>query len=111
MAIVSKLAAVALGLGPVGAWSVAGACLILSVNSTRKRRRVRKKRFAIWKASFRRSGRFTSRKKEAHSEIPGREWEGIMTDGPDADEILQGLYRERGPMQGPKGDFGKGVQA
>ena len=39
MATVSKLAAVALGLGPVGAWSVAMACLILSFNSTRKRRR------------------------------------------------------------------------
>ena len=35
---ISKLAAVALGLGPVGAWSVAVACLILIVNSTRKRR-------------------------------------------------------------------------
>ena len=39
MATVSKLAAVALWLGPVGAWSVAVACLILFVNSTRKRRR------------------------------------------------------------------------
>ncbi len=38
MADVSKLAAVAHGLGPVGAWSVAVACLILSVNSKRKRR-------------------------------------------------------------------------
>jgi hypothetical protein len=35
----SKLAAIAPGLGPVGAWSVAVASLILSVNSTRKRRR------------------------------------------------------------------------
>ncbi len=33
MAVVSKLAAVAPGLGPVGAWSVAVACLILSVSS------------------------------------------------------------------------------
>ncbi len=41
MAHVSKLAVVAHGLGHVGAWSVALACLILSVNSTRKRRRER----------------------------------------------------------------------
>jgi len=39
MASYSKLAAVVPGLGPVGAWSVALASLILSVNSTRKRRR------------------------------------------------------------------------
>jgi hypothetical protein len=39
MASYSKLAAVVPGLGPVGAWSVAEASLILSVNSTRKRRR------------------------------------------------------------------------
>ena len=38
MAVVSKLAAVAHGLGYVGAWSVAMACLILSVNSKRTRR-------------------------------------------------------------------------
>jgi hypothetical protein len=39
MANLSKFAAVAPRLGPMGAWSVAVACLILSVNSTRKRRR------------------------------------------------------------------------
>ena len=37
MATISKLAAIALGLGPVGAWSLVMACLILVVNSTRKR--------------------------------------------------------------------------
>jgi hypothetical protein len=39
MGNLSKLAAVAPGLGPVGAWSVAVASLILSADSTRKRRR------------------------------------------------------------------------
>ncbi len=39
MASYSKLAVIAPGLGPVGAWSVAVASLILFVNSTWKRRK------------------------------------------------------------------------
>ncbi len=108
MCDISKLAIVALGIGSVGAWSVAIASLIYP---PARRRSVAMKVEMIWKASSRRSRRFTSGKKEAHSEIPGRGSKGIMADGPDANEILQGLYRERGGMHGPKGDFGKGVQA